>query len=575
MFTLEIRQNNFPIWLCLWTVLFSLVWLLPNHYYPWATFHSDAWTAIIFTPAAFVLAVRGPEKVKWHYLPILFIILACVPFLQFAGGMLPFAGQAWLASLYIIGLSLAMVTGSRWELTNPGKAADGLFFAIGIASFISVYLQLRQWTGLARELDEIQFWTAEYDAGRPSANLAQPNQLATLLIWGLLACAWAVSRKKLRPSFAICGAIFLLFGIVLTQSRMAIVVLFIFTCACWVWRPLLSRRAATICTFLFCFLLASSFGLQTLNNFLSIDNQTRHLSLAGESTGLRLSAYAMFVDALTMHPWVGYGWSRLAVAQLTVAQNHPNMAAFFLHSHNLFLDLALWCGIPLGLFIVACLLCWYIHAVRNVKNVENGILILFLTGVGIHAMVELPLHHAYFLLPTGLIIGILNQRIGKRIAIQSSRVPVIAILISISLILAAVIRDYLRVDESFRSYRLEMNHVGNLPPLTAPSVYILDDMSDFIATLRTEVSPDISDKQLKLVYRTALSFPSPFNLFNYARALAFRHRSVESEEWLKKIEKVQPTEFVKALRAAWAKEAETQPAMAAVSWPIDENRTKN
>lgn len=544
-----------------------MAWLLPNHYYPWATFHSDAWLAVMFAIAAAPIIVWSSDKVRWHGLPILIALLATVPFIQFWLELLPFSGQAWVCTAYVLGLLLAMLMGARWEAATPGRAADGLFLAVGLASIVSVGLQLRQWLGLEFEADSIQVWMAEFSPGRPSANLGQPNQLATVLLWGLLGCAWGLVRKKINPASAVLLAMYLLFGIVLTQSRIAYIALLTMCLAAWTWRHLLPARSPWVVTLLLLYFAVCTLSLQSLSDTLGLDLQIRSASLGGGSTQLRLKAYSLFLDAVRQHPWWGYGWNQLAVAQLSVAQNHPTLTSFFIQSHNLFLDLVLWCGIPIGGFISLALLGWLLRALRRVANAEDAILVLFLVAVGLHAMVELPLHHAYLLLPTGLVIGMLNERQHDRAVFASSRWVVLTLLLGATLLLGGIVRDYLHVDESFRTFRLEAARIGRLPPGNPPEVWLLNDMREFIHYARKDVEPNISAADADKLHDVALSFPTSSNLFNLAKALAYRHKPEEARVWIEKSQKVQPQEFDRDLRTAWESQARTQPAMAAVKWP--------
>ena len=544
-----------------------MAWLLPNHYYPWATFHTDAWLAVMFAVAAVPVIGWSPKKVQWHSFPIFIALLATVPFIQFGLGMLPFGGQAWVYTAYILGLLLAMLMGARWEAATPGRAADGLFLAIGLASLVSVGLQLCQWLGLEFSGDSMQVWMAEFSPGRPAANLGQPNQLATLLLWSLLACAWGLARQKIKPGSAILMAMYVLFGIALTQSRIAYIALLTICMAAWTWRRILPARAPWIMTLLLLYFVVCTVSLQTLSDLLGLNLQIRSSSLGGGSTQLRLKAYGLFLDAVWQHPWWGYGWNQLAVAQLEVAKNHPTLTSFFIHSHNLFLDLVLWCGIPIGAAVSAALLGGLLRQIRRVANAEDAILVLFLGVVGLHAMVELPLHHGYLLLPTGLVIGMLNERQHFYVVWSSSRWAVLTLLLGTTLLLGAIMRDYLHVDESFRTFRLEVARIGLLPPGKAPDVWLLNDMREFILYARKGVEPTISGADAEKLHNVALSFPTPSNLFNYAKALAYLHKPEEAKVWIEKTQKVQPQEFDRDLRAAWEWEARTQPAMAAVKWP--------
>jgi hypothetical protein len=75
-----------------------------------------------------------------------------------------------------------------------------------------------------------------------------------------------------------------------------------------------------------------------------------------------------------------------------------------------------------------------------------------------------------------------------------------------------------------------------------------------------------------MLRRVTFSFPTPFNLFNYAKALAFRHQIDATREWMEKMQKVQPDSYMKNLRDAWTVESRQQPAMAAVPWPAPDEK---
>ena len=563
----KLRDPLPPVWSGLWALLLAMAWLLPNHYFPWATFHSDAWVSVMVALAAGAVILRSPKKVAWHPIAVVIAVLVTVPFLQFGAGMLPYSGQAWVSTAYVLGLLLALLIGSHWEEAASKRAADALFLAIGIAGLVSVAMQLRQWLGLMGDGSEMRVWTAEFSPGRPSANLGQPNQLATLLLWGVLACAWGVLRKQLRVGLAVLPVLFLLFGVVLTQSRVASIGVLFLAVAAFVWRRFLPPRGTWFVALLFAYFTVCTLFLQQLSDFFGLEVQIRSASLGGASTQLRIKAYGVFLDAVLQRPWLGYGWDQLAVAQLTVAQDHDTLNSFFLHSHNLFLDLVLWCGLPVGGVVSVALLWWVLRAIWCVDSPEDAVLVLFLLVVGLHAMVELPLHHAYFLLPTGLVMGMLNRRQHRQSVWACSRWVVFVVWLGSSALLGFIVKDYLRIDESFRTFRLEAAHIGNLPPGLPPDVLVLNHMRELIVHARTDVLPTISALELEKLRGFTTSFPSPLNLFNYAKGLAFRHRPEEAAYWIAKVQKVQPSEYNPDMRRIWEAQAATHPSMAAVKWP--------
>ncbi|WP_228731743.1 pilin glycosylation ligase domain-containing protein, partial [Acinetobacter sp. Colony158] len=70
---------------------------------------------------------------------------------------------------------------------------------------------------------------------RPFANFAQPNNMSTFLVMGLMACLYLFEQQKLKKSLLILVSIFILFAIALSQSRTAWVVCLFFM-AYWTYK---------------------------------------------------------------------------------------------------------------------------------------------------------------------------------------------------------------------------------------------------------------------------------------------------------------------------------------------------
>src|SRR5690554_6577144 len=97
----------------------------------------------------------------------------------------------------------------------PLSIAQWLAGVILISASLSTWIAIKQWLLLSGSI-----WVADLPvAGRPFANLAQPNNLATLLGMGLASVIYFYERRKLNGISSGSLAAFLLFGIVLTQSR--------------------------------------------------------------------------------------------------------------------------------------------------------------------------------------------------------------------------------------------------------------------------------------------------------------------------------------------------------------------
>jgi hypothetical protein len=559
---LEPVQPVTPFWLSLWALALTFTWLLPNHYVPWTSFHADAWAALMFGLGSAAIILRGAGPAVWHWISVLVAGLVCIPLIQYAFNMLPFAGQAWISTIYLLGLLLALLTGARWESVSPGQLAEGLLFAIGVAAVLSVGLQLHQWLGLSL----LELSSASLTGVRPYANLGQPNQLGTLLLWGLLACAWGVVSGRVRPSIATLMASYLLLGIALTQSRTASVGLFLLLCATWFWRKWWpSRWMPWVVTALCAYFLFCNLTLPWLHDT---------LQLAGASdleermrAGVRPLAWRLFIDAALQHPWFGYGWTSVTHAQLAVALEHPALRSSFGHAHNLFIDLVLWCGLPIGLFVSASLIYWFASSFRSVGNIQDAILLMFVAVIGNHAMLELPLHYAYFLLPTGAVIGVLNARLVRQPIIRTPRWVLAGIWAVAAVLLSICIRDYFKVEANYYSLRFERAHIGTLPPAAPPDVLLLTQFREELRLARFEPTAGLSEADVEWIRNLAKANPRPGELFKLATALALNQRPDEAQLVLKKMCKILSDEMCAMAGRVWAEQSAKESQIAAIPWP--------
>lgn len=558
------KQIMKPFWLVGWAVLLALAWLLPNHYPPWSTFHMDAWMAIVLLLACTSVIVRSKGAVVWHDITLLAAVLVVVPGLQYGLGLVMMSGTGWISTIYLIGFLLALLTGAQWESVSRGQFADGLFLAIGIAALLSVGLQLHQWFAL----DLLNIWSMGDGYGRPFANFGQPNNLGTFLVWALLAVAWGVVRKRVGVWTALCIALYLLFGLALTQSRTAWVAIGILVGASWFWRRLWSdQRLPWLVTGLGLYFVACVISLGWLNHVFLLAVSSDVSDIVRTSSEQRPAVWALFMDAILQRPWFGYGWNQVALAQLTAALDHPSLHILFLHSHNLFLDLMLWCGLPLGLFVSIYLARWFWLRFLAIGCAEDAVLLLFLLVVGNHAMLELPLHHAYFLLPTGLVMGCLHVRLGIQPIFVAGRWSIAVVWLASSLLLALLIRDYMRVEDSYKALRFEWAQIRTDIRGVPPDVLLLTPWREFVRLARFEPSSSMNTKDLDWMRVVASTNPSTGALHKLAAALAMNQRPNEARLWLKKMCKIASESQCNAVKVAWAHQSLGNAGIAAVSWP--------
>lgn len=544
-----------------WALFIALGWLLPNHYLPWITFHTDGWIAWMMAIAGAGLIFRIRHEVEWTSLIACTALTATIPILQYATGLLPFSGQAWVSSAYLIGFTICILIGYRWEKIFSGQAANSIFIAISFACLISVGMQLYQWLSL----DGLDLWIVYMAGNRPFANLVQPNQLATFLFWGLVCTGWFTHRNKISMPTAVLMSMFFLFGIALTRSRTATFAIIFSLAAAWHWRALwYSKIKFQILIGLLLFFVASQLSIGFISNALLLSQPFDEIArIAG--TGLRLDAYKLFVDAAMQRPIFGYGWTNLGAAQMLVAEHHVQLNGIFQHTHNLFLDLILWAGIPIGLILSVFLLHWFYIQYKTVVTVEDALLLLFVGSFWWHAMLELPHQYAYMLLPIGIIMGTQEARNRKLILFRTHYLTFTFLWAVTTALLTFITYDYFKMEADFQALRFERSY-GMQKPVKVPETFVLSQLEAFIKMGRMKARPGMSHEDIEWMHKTADSFPSPANQYAYIAALALNDQPDLAKKRMRILQKVMSTVDYEELGNIWESQSKVNLILSKTEW---------
>lgn len=557
------RQN---LWMLIWSAMLAAAWLTPNHYLPWSGFHSDATSAAAWLMAAAVIWWRDKQPADWDVFSVGLLAVACIPWLQYGMGVLPWAGQAGIASLYLLGFALAYQLGRGWERGASGQMAGGLFMAVAIGSLWSVGLQLNALLDLASPT-EISFWTVEQSGPRPYANIGQPNQLASLLLWGVLAALWAYEAGKIRGAAAVVMAAFLLYGISLTQSRTAWVALSLLLVVIWLGRRRWSSKClpwtATVLYVVFWFYpwltaaLVSGLGLDAGSDFI------RRIT----SNEARQFVYSTFLQASLKQPWLGYGWADLGKAHLSVALEDPSLDLLFAHTHNLFLDLVLWLGWPLGLLLSGTLIWWFMQQRDALTDPRRLMLGMFVLVIGVHAMLELPHQYAYFLLPTGAVMGALGGEHQAHFRWKTGKAPLLLVWLLAAGMFALVVKDYLQVEESVRRQRFVDAGIITATKLEPPDVVLLTQWREIMRLMQFKPHTGMTQQDMEWLIAVVRTYPSIGTRLKAATALGLNERPKEAAEWLEALCKVKQQNTCEQIETVWQESVKQLPSLATVPWP--------
>lgn len=507
--------------------LFALVclaaaWSVPNHYFPWTSFYNDsaAGAALMLLAISQLrrLFASPYPRVAWVVVAVAFI-----PAIQWLVGILHFSGDVWVSVLYVGALALAIAVGHAWAGAGAAIAARRLAWTMLLGGLLASVIAVLQGLDMA----QLGIWAVEGPPlGRPGANLAQPNNLATLLGVSCV-CLWLLYEQRRLSGAASCALFAFLFAaLAMTQSRTSLLFGPIALIGWAILRRRVPLRASAVAmTAATATYWVMAWGWPKVQAALLLRGADSIASRGVESP--RLKMWGLLLDAVSQRPWSGYGWLQVGAAQLQVADRHPQMGEMWLQAHDLFLDLVVWCGYPIGLLLSAMILGWFASRTLRVRSLEGGIAMLAVAVVGTHALLELPHHYLYFLVPTGLWIGVAERESGALTALPTyfNWIPA-ALVIGIA---AMVWRDYEAVEDDFRLIRFESLRIGSVRATQpAPDAPALSALTAFLRVSRTSPRAGMSPAELADFEAVARRFPYAPSISRYAMALALNGRLADA-----------------------------------------------
>jgi len=253
-------------------------------------------------------------------------------------------------------------------------------------------------------------------------------------------------------------------------------------------------------------------------------------SLSQRSAGSpRFKVWPILFDGLSQTPWWGFGWLQVGAAELAAAGRHEPVGELYLQGHDLFFELVLWAGYPIGLLLSAAIVVWYVSRVARARSGTAAVGVMVVSLVGMHALVELPHHYAYFLLPVGLWIGIVESEIGTRRGIDG-RWNLLPIGVA-AILLAGIWRDYPAMEEDFRLMRFENLRIatGLGDRAETPEAPFLSSLTAFLRFTRTPARAGMSDAEMARMRAVVRRYPYAPAMMHEAEALALNGHFDEAQ----------------------------------------------
>ena len=534
--------------------LISASFLSADHYRPWVNFHAEA---IAISGALLGGAVLMLQQGGFYAPRFWLLWVGCAGFgalLQW--WVLPgiYAGDIVIAAVFLGALICTIALGS-----HAARSSETLtLFALGalvIASTLSAFIGILQWLSLT---DILGVFGVHTDFGdRAMGNVAQPNQLGTLLLMGLCAQAYLFDQRHFtRTIFAVLVVLSTL-TLALTQSRTALLsatFLSVFVFFPGAVRLHIQRR--WMCLWLLFF-----WGLFLITPAISEElliGGGRNVSLISSSS--RDVVWKQVIDAILQHPWMGYGWNRTATAQMASVTSLPGILTFT-YAHNVVLDFLAWYGVPAGLGLMGALAYWFCNRWRRINTPLGACAFAALIPFAIHSLLEFPFAYGYFLATAGFLAGVVEASVeAPRMKVR--RLIAAPLLAGLAILGSIAAYEYLEVEEDFRVARFANMRIGRTPEGFAYSeIYVLNHMGEMLDASRMRPHPGMPLADIELLKRVAKRFPYGALTYRYVEALALNEQMDAAKQELKVLHGLYGPMYYQAIRVEIAERGGGYPAL--------------
>ena len=559
------------VWMLPAALLMGLAWFLANTYPPWLS----AWqetaalaSAVVFSVAAWQLTYPrfgAPSITLSPPLAVLAVLVLISLALQLATGVMYFLGDAVMVTAYLLAWLLAAYAGHAVARTGLHNNLDVFWIVMLCSAIFSVGLATVQWLGI----EGMNIFLLDMPAGgRPFANLGQPNNFCTLCFLGCASVLYFYERGMLRGAAFWLAWCWLSFGMALSQSRtgwlqIAWLVAFLW----WMGRRIQLQVTPRTLMGLGAVFVTWVAALPFLSDGLLIaTGRTLGEQMQG---GVRLQYWSSMLHAIIQRPLLGYGWLQTGLAQ-QLDESSAIHGGIFDFAHNIVLDILLWAGLPLGMAIAGCFLIWLLHGIFRLNSGTSTVVILALTGILIHALLEYPLAYAYFLVPFGFLMGALHGLCWPGVGWIVERRIMAVIASAAAVFFLAISGDYFVAESAIRALRFESAKIGpQEESFVVPQLRLLTQLQALMRHGYRDPSENISSEEWEQMGMVSERFGLSFVMFRYALASAFRGKNLAAQETLERICRIHAESKCRHAYAQWKQWGEKYPlSVGMVPFPI-------
>jgi O-antigen ligase len=536
----EMQDNRATI---IFIACLSLAYLLPYHTYPIPTFFNDFLTVWGFVIAVVFVGGDKEVRIRLPWIAVLPLAIALLIGVQMAIGLVSTNSEGVFPIVYFLLAAVAIVIGA----SITARQGDSSRFCTYLAyAFVFVGL-------VSDVIGTFQFFAKEsmfapfmmllehkpHTAVRTVANIGQSNQLALLYCFSIASVWWLYQAARLRAAVAIGIVLVLLWGLVLTQSRIGWMIAPAFALLFYGWNKTATNKkvlAGLIAGFLVFYALMIALLPTISAAILDVAVASPGQRVGGGANSERLTLFQQALQISLNHPWFGTGWGSFITEQSKLDWNSGH-SIYANNAHNLVLNFAAELGWPITIAVFGVLAYWFFTScVRRDLSQESKFAILIFIAVLLHSMVEFPLWYALVLIPLALLMGMVHQERHASKEMTISRVYTVLFFFAMSAGLVFVANDYRRVTMAYQY--LGMGSLGfdvKGGSADKQGFTIFPQYYDYFRFAQTEAVEDMPPETIAFMEKISERFGEVPNIKHMALIYTLNHRTDDAVSKLVKI----------------------------------------
>ncbi|SOY54625.1 PglL family O-oligosaccharyltransferase [Cupriavidus taiwanensis] len=531
--------NKSTLWsaLLLTFIFWSAPFLVVPHTFPIPTFYSEFFaiaTSTFLVGVALLMRTsqRGQLPIAMVASAPIGLILALL--VQLAVMRVSRPVPSFLAIFFCLCAILSIHAG-LWLGCDPNRTKRLLRAgAVGsvLCGLISCGMAWAQAFGLEAHYSP---WVATYpyDSGRRLfANLYQPNHLGSVIALAIAGALYLRRTYEIGRFALMVVLIALAIGIALTASRTPVIQTAVLAAAALImarvqerYSPIKWWRAALFGALPLFALLAAMLLMAWLNQTFDLRLATSAAERMSEQGQIspRLALWRYALEVFGQNPWFGVGWGEYVRAQYLIA-HRLGPVEMGNNAHNIVLDLLAKTGLVGAAATLLPCLYWYWCSIKAIRAgdlaLQRTYCVTVVSVVAVHAMLEFPQNHAFFLLPVCFVMGLAETRYWQCMSRGLSIGLAVAMLVAVSAGLVTGYYDY-------RKAEVVYEQKGVLRYFVNPA-FIFADWARYGLTGGMELDRELLSEKLAMHENALTISATPDMIRRYTVLLALDNRPREA-----------------------------------------------